>query len=299
MTGKLLLGVVVVSAATLLATGCGSSGSPRPDLIFVSSRDGDYALFGMNADGSRQKRLSHEQGDPSTSGGVLFQTEPAWSPDGREIAFASRRDGTATHLFVMRADGSGTRRLTDTKLDDSNPSWSPDGSKIVFDRGVPGDIYIMAADGTGAHRVIKDDAVEHDPAWSPDGRWIAYARKTPGTSIREIWLVHPDGSERHQLTHLGASSVAPAWSPDSMRLAFASDKPESRSDIYVIGANGKHQRPLTIVGENFEPSWSPDGKKVAFWNAGGIFVVDVDGGQEQLTNEKGNDSSPVWRPPVR
>jgi Tol biopolymer transport system component len=285
--------LLLAAPAVLLVTGCGSSGSPRPDLAFVSSRDGAYQLYGMNADGSRQKRLTHEKGDPSTPSGLIYQVDPAWSPNGKSIAFASKRNGRL-HLYVMRADGTGTRRLTDTKNDDSNPTWSPDGSELAFQRGP--ELFVMSADGTHVRPLGKELAGESDPAWSPNGRWIAYVRKQPATEIREIWLVHPDGSGRRQLTHLGASSLSPAWAPNSQRLAFSSGKKGRSPDIYVIGVDGKHQRQLTLGGsEAFEPDWSPNGKEIAFWSDG-IFTVDLHGGQQQLTNGEGNDSSPVWRP---
>lgn len=292
MTRRLLVGAGLAAAAVLLVTGCGSSPSPRPDIAFVSSRDGAYQLYGMNADGSRQKRLTHEQGDPSTPRGLFFQVEPAWSPNGRLIAFASRRDG-ASHIFVMRVDGSGTRRLTDTKLDDGNPAWSPDGQRIAFDRG--GDLYVMAADGMGARRLGKDLAEEAEPAWSPNGRWIAYSSRAPGTSVRELWLVHPDGSGRHRLTHLNASSRTPAWSPNGQTIAFSTDTSGNIPEIYTIGADGKHRRRITLSqAGSFEPSWSADGTKILFWSDG-IFTVDLHGAQQELTSGE-NDSSPVWRP---
>jgi Tol biopolymer transport system component len=294
MTRTLLLGVVLVAAATLLGAGCGSSGSPRPDLAFVSTRDGDYAIFGMNADGSRQKRLTHEKGDPATPQGLFFQVEPAWSPDGTQIAFSSKRDG-ASHVFVMRADGSDTRRLTETKLDDANPAWSPDGGRIAFDRA--GDIYVVTADGSQVHRVGNDPAEEADPAWSPNGRWLAYARRTPGTTFGEIWLMHPDGSGRHQVTHRKVSSRAPAWSPGGKQIAFSSEAHAGIYAIYTVGLDGKAPRQLSpsAVAGAYSPSWSLDGKTIAFWSDGSIYTVTLIGSQQQLTSGT-NDSSPVWRP---
>jgi Tol biopolymer transport system component len=253
----------------------------------------------MNADGDRQRRLTRQKGEPSTQTGLFFQTEPAWSPDGRRIAFASRRSGSF-QIFVMRADGSGTRRLTSTTADDQNPTWSSDGSEIAFDRGSPGDIYVMKTDGTQAHRIGDDFADEGDPAWSPNGRWIAFSRRTPGTTAREIWLVHPDGSGRHRLTRRSALSEAPAWSPDGRQIAFSTETSSGNEDIeiYTVALAGGSPRRLTssVPTGAYEPSWSPDGKRIAFSSDGSIYAVATNGNEDRLTDPKGNDSSPVWNP---
>jgi Tol biopolymer transport system component len=291
----------LAAVAALLVAGCGGSGRPGTDLAFISTRDGDYAIFGMNADGGQQRRLTHQRGDPSTRTGLFFQTEPEWSPDGTKIAFASRRNGPF-QIFVMQAGGSGTRRLTSTKADDQNPTWSPDGSEIAFDRGSPGDIYVMSADGTHPRRLGNDFADESDPAWSPNGRWIAFTRRTPGTTVRELWLVRPDGSGsgRRQLTHRSALSQSPAWSPDGKRIAFSSETTSGNGDIeiYTVGLSGRDPRGLTssaITGA-YEPSWSPDGRRIAFSRNGSIYTVATNGKEDRLTDPKGNDSSPAWRP---
>src|SRR5262245_27194555 len=96
----------VALAAAVLA-GCGGSASKGPPaLLFVSTKDKDYAIFGADANGSHIRRLTKEKGDPSTPPGLFFQEEPAWSPDGSRIAFASLRGGTS-HIYVMAADGTG------------------------------------------------------------------------------------------------------------------------------------------------------------------------------------------------
>jgi Tol biopolymer transport system component len=281
-------------AVLLLAGGCGSSPVPRPDMAFVSTRDGAYQLYGMSSDGSHQRRLTDEQGDPATPDGLLYQIEPSWSPDGRSIVFASKRNGDL-HLFVMRADGTGTRRLTSTTRDDENPSWSPDGARIAFDRDRH--LFTMNADGSRARRVDADSAAETDPAWSPDGRWLAYVRQAAESRVREIWLIHPDGFGRHPLTHLGASSEAPAWSPDGRRIAFSSDVGGGHTGIYAVGVRGGAPKKLTRSRDDaFEPAWALDGKSVAFWSGGAIVAATLDGSETQLTSPDGNDSSPIWRP---
>ncbi len=286
------------AACLLLASGCGGSGSHGNDIVFVSTRDGDYALYGMSSDGSDQGRLTEEHGDTSSPAGTTFQIDPDFSPDGTRIAFASARTGSLD-VYVMDADGSNTRRVTTADGNQSQPSWSPDGSRIAYQSDQDGDhIYVMGSDGTGARRVTKDLAPEIEPSWSPDGRWIAYSRRLPGTEIRELWVVHPDGSGRRRLTARAEAAYGPAWSPDGKTIAFASKQETGRFEIFVIGVDGKGFRRVTFSTEDaFEPAWSPDGKTIAFSRGGSLVSVDPSGGHPTvLTGSDTNDSSPDWNP---
>ena len=274
----------------------GGEPAPRPDLLVVSTRDGDYAVYAMNADGGRQVRLSDEAGDPSSASGLFFQLEPAWSPDGSRIAFSSKRSGTFD-IYVMNADGTGTTRLTSTKEDDSHPTWSPDGRRIAFARS-PGDIFVMSADGSRA-QPISDPAVEEvEPAWSPDGTWIAYTRRTRGTPIREVWLLRPDGSGQQAVTKQGAVATAPAWSPDGARIAFSSNRDRELFAVFTVSVAGGSLLKIATTAEGmFEPAWSPDGRRIAFAEGGAIYSVELNGGEPQrLTDTANNDSSPAWNP---
>src|SRR5581483_7244869 len=207
------LGVAAVGLAALLAAGCGGSSAPKgpPALVFVSVRNGDYAIFGADAEGKHEYLLTEHEADPSTPRGLFFQNDPAWSPDGRRIAFASNRDGR-THLFVMNADGTGTRRVTNTAHSDEHPSWSPDGRRIVFAR--EGAIYEVPARGGAGKRLGKGFGAAADPAYSPDGRLIAYDYRQPGYSIKDIYLMKADGTGARRITALREVSTYPAWSPD-------------------------------------------------------------------------------------
>jgi Tol biopolymer transport system component len=262
----------------------------------VSTRDGDYAIFEMNADGSAQHRLTSRDGEDVTSPGRLFfQVEPAWSPDAAKIAFASRRAGSFD-IYVMNADGTGTRKLTSGKENDSHPTWSRDGSRIAFERD--GDIFVAAAEGTEPRRISDPVAEEGQPAWSPDGAWIAYVRRTPGTAVRELWLMRSDGSGRRALTSQNARVTTPAWSPDSSRVAFASNEGGDVYALYTIGVDGKGLRGVVPTAtDNLEPSWSPGGDRIAYFDDGAIYSVELGSGEvEKLTDSENNDSSPVWNP---
>jgi TolB protein len=291
---RLSASVGLAVAAVVLLVSCGGDGTARPDLAFVSTRDGPYAIYEMNANGRAQHRLTKADADVSTPEGLFFQVEPAWSPDGSQIAFSSGRNGSLD-IYVMHADGTGTVRLTTTSGDESHPTWSADGGRIAFARMQ--DIYVMNADGSDARRISDPGAEETEPAWSPNGKWIAYARRDPGTDVRDLWIMGPDGAGARRVTSLHANSLNPAWSPDSTRLAFASNVLGPLFDIFTVTVGEKGVRRLSRVGPDaFEPSWSPDGTKVAFSQNGSIMTVDLERNAEELTDPDGNDSSPAWNP---
>jgi dipeptidyl aminopeptidase/acylaminoacyl peptidase len=286
-----LLPLAALAAAAL--GGCG--GSDATDLAFVSSRDGVYSIYVMGADGGGERRLTEDEATtPETPTGLFFEIEPAWSPDGARVAFASKRRGNFD-VYVTGADGKGTRRLTGARADETHPTWSPDGEEIAFQRGNPADLYVK---GPGAARRLTDGPnSEVDPAWSPDGRWIAYQLRRPGTPLAEIWLVRRDGTGNHRLTAL-ERSAQPAWSPDSGRVAFATTA-GSRSDfdIYTVGVDGQGLRRITSSPEDeFEPAFSPDGASIAFERGGAIVVSDTGSGVHTLTDGANNDGSAAWRP---
>jgi Tol biopolymer transport system component len=137
-----------------------------PPIAFVSERDGDSAIFTMRTDGTDVRQLTtSDESDQN----------PAWSPDGTRIVFASHSSysvGTS-ELYTMRPDGTDMRHLTEGMRDDygvvpGEPFWSPDGTRIVFAaRGSQHGIYTMRADGTDKRRLTRNAFWDSDPAWSP------------------------------------------------------------------------------------------------------------------------------------
>jgi Tol biopolymer transport system component len=291
---NLRLTLLALAAACLLA-GCGGSAKPRPDLAFVSTRSGVYAIFTMNNDGKRQHRLTRVPSAASSPENLFYQVDPAWSPDGTKLAFASTRSGVPA-IWVMNADGSGSKLLTSGPKGASHPSWSPDGKQIVFGGANHVGLYVVDADGSHLHRIGKDSAKVAFPSWSPKGNWIAFSRTAPGTPITELWVIHPDGKGLRRVTSLASTVASPSWAPDGKRLAFAAPV-RGQYEIYETNLDGSGLKRLTAsAAEDIDPAWSPDGKLIAFSRDGAIDTVDLAFAVNPLTDGEGNDSSPAWKP---
>ena len=142
-------------------------------------------LYVINADGSGSWRLL-ETARPSSPAAVQYELgwRPAWSPDGRTIAFVGMGDDGNVDVYVVGADGLGQQRLTRHPGVDGNPAWSPDGRKIAFTRRArewgagKTHIYVMNADGSGQRRLTHGH-VHFSVAWSPDGRKMLFERMNP------------------------------------------------------------------------------------------------------------------------
>jgi TolB protein len=256
-------------------------------LAFISSRGrapGSLHVIGADGNGHRWLTL--------TALGI-----PAWSPDGRRIAFESVLDANS-ELFVVNADGSGQRRLTRNYDRDFAPAWSPDGRKIAFlsNRDRQSEIYVMNADGSRQRNLTRNPESDSTFAWSPDGRRIAFASKRDGNW--GLYVMAADGTGQRRLTRGDGVTSSPAWSPDGRRIAFTS----GNFEVYVVNADGSRQRNLTRnAGRDLAPAWSPDGRRIAFGSVrngkSGIHVVNYDGsGQRRLTQ---HGERPLWSPDGR
>ena len=180
--------------------------SPDGRKIAYSSR-GRAGIFVMNHDG-RGSRLVRRGAHSNLS----------WSPNGRMLLFqAVDAQGSAAHVWVMNADGSGLRRITNGCANDADPAWSPDGRKIAISciRTRPemndADIYTVNVDGTGLRRLTSNPRSDTYPAWSPDSRWIAYVAYS-GDFDNGLWVMRSDGKQGRRLTRYTHDSV-PTWQP--------------------------------------------------------------------------------------
>jgi len=272
-------------------------------IAFVSGEGNAFTdIYTMNPDGSNVQRLTN-------SNLAHYYFDPAWSPDGSKIAFV-RFSGTYNdslrlytdivyEIFVMNADGSDQRRLTQSRSDFS-PAWSPDGTQIAFWRDMPSSrgIFVMNADGSD-QRAVASTSELGQPAWSPDGLKFAVT----DFNFFRIYLINVDGSNQTQITQPPASfeDHNPAWSPDGSKITFTRGTGCfwgcETEHLWVVNADGSNPTKLTDTLANTH-AWSPDGTKIIGSQGGDLFVMNPDGsGLTNITNTNDkHEQSPSWQP---
>lgn len=244
--------------------------------------DRPYEIHVVNADGSGEHQV--DPGAPPTGPAdqISDTTDPAWSPDGKTLAFSwgfgkleqlrGQESIEVAGIATMSVDGSKARQVTQKRrpntTEDHKVEWSPDGRQIAFTRvnktNKPLDataVFVANADGTGARRVTPWSLGGQEPAWSPDGTLISF-RSEPNLDedfIGDIYTVKPDGSDLTQLTKAKGKQVyAMSFSPDSRWIVFAMDGVDHLPDLYVVRRDGSDVTPITRTSTwESTPDWAP------------------------------------------
>jgi Tol biopolymer transport system component len=199
-------------------------------------------VFMANADGSDLKVVMRDA------------AMPAWSPNGKLIAFANLRlDSRGISIVDVDEALRGMHAVrvvtrTDDSVPEELPAWSPDGGRIAFtsQRDGNSDIWTVDVDGTHLRNLTsKDLSLDSDPTWSPRGGFIAFGsnRESSSEGGGDIYVMRADGSDVQRLT-FGDSAYAPAWSPDDCGIAFNSLR-SGTSEIYVMRSDGSDISPVT------------------------------------------------------
>jgi Tol biopolymer transport system component len=211
-------------------------------------------------------------------GSNVFRLEeggtPAWSPDGRRIAYSGEPWVGAKQgdIFVLDLETGEKARITETGDHDLQPQWSPDGTRISFTRCLPDHCraHIMKADGTGVRAVEGHPWDAWQVIWSPDGGSWLYSKPLGGLNY-EIFLSDTLGGNEVRRTESSFPDVSPNWSPDGNRIAYLTIGADGYSGaypgIYVMDADGKNRIMLSEPrGDSLksDPAWSADGREVLF-----------------------------------
>ena len=194
------------------------------------------------------------------SGGTNLS--PAWSADGKTIAYSSSRSGDP-EIYLTDVNGSSSRRITNFRGPDVSPVFNPrTGAQIAWISGRTGlpQLYIMETDGSSVQR-LTDSGYATSPSWSPNGQFVAFAwnrKYGPGApGGQDIYVMEIATKRWIQLTHDTGPCDFPSWSPDGRHIVFA-NSPDGRAAhmrIFTMLADGTERHPITGTGSDM-PNWS-------------------------------------------
>jgi len=205
-----------------------------------------WSIHTMNRDGSDRKRLTHDKNK--------WDNSPAWSPDGKQIAFSREYKDTdkvwQQEIWIMNLDGSEQTQIKSLK--GGGPYFTPAG-KIVFHsefKDKKSEISIANSDGSNIIQLTDNDAEEWHPEVSPDGKHIAFMSDRDGNA--EIYVMNIDGSNQQRLTNNDVDDWYPSWSPDGAQLIFSSETDGIRN-IYMMNKDGSSVN--KIIKNGSQAAW--------------------------------------------
>jgi TolB protein len=225
---------------------------------------------------------------------------PAWSPDGRKLAYVSFENGQS-QVFVQEIRSGARRRVSARRGVNSAPTWSPDGRRLALtlSKGDGNlDIYILELSNQELTRLTSWPSIETEPSWSDVGDAIYFTSDRSGGP--QIYRVSSKGGTPARITFEGNYNARPRISPDGSRVAIVhNDRGNYR--IAVVDVEQAYLQVLTSGSQDESPSYAPNGEMLIYASRTGgrgvLSTVSVDGRFEQrLATAKGEIREPAWSP---
>lgn len=266
--------------------------SPAGTHIAYEVRDGVRNFIWLADSAGRNARQLTTEGFESI-------TPDSWSPDGRELLYASRRTGTAD-LWVIPIAGGTARQLTRDVRNDFHGSWSSDGKWVAFvsERGRQTDVWVVPAAGGVERRITDTPAQEYTPTrWRPGTHELSFVAEQIQSSV---WALDLDSGAERRLTPDSIRVGAFFISPNGQQVVYTIVRGGGIHDLVVMPLAGGASRVLLAGGGTvIQPRWSPDGSKIVFESDRGgtndVWVIDASGGApRQLVNWPGYEYSARW-----
>jgi len=250
-----------------------------------------YQLIVADADGENA-RILMESKQPIMS--------PAWSPDGRKLAYVSFENGQS-QVFVQELRSGARRRVSARKGVNSAPVLSPDGRflALTLSKGDGNlDIYKLELANQVRTRLTRWSSIETEPSWDNDGKWIYFTSDRSGGP--QVYRISADGGSPARISFEGKYNARPRISPDGTKLAVVhNDRGNYR--IAMVDVERSYTQVLTEGNLDESPAFAPNGEMLIYASrAGGrgvLSTVSVDGRFEQrIAAAKGEIREPAWSP---
>ena len=233
----------------------GDKGVFSTRIAYVTKGGGRYTLRVADADGE-SGQVPLNSNDPIIS--------PAWSPDGRELAYVSFEEQKAV-IYIQEMASGKRRAVAAFRGSNSAPAWSPDGQTLAatLSRGGGSQLYLMGRNGDNVRRLTTSNAIDTEPVFAPDGRTLYFVSDRGGGP--QIYRTPLGGGTVDRVTFAGAYNISPAISPDGRTLAYISRVGGAfRLHTLDLSAAGATPQSLTDTSDDESPSFAPNGKLVIY-----------------------------------
>ena len=272
----------------------GQKGVFATRIAFVVKRGNRFELQIADADGS---------GEETALASFEPIISPAWSPDGRRLAYVSFENKKPVVYVHSLADGR-RQAVANFRGSNSAPAWSPDGRMLAVVLSIDGgsQIFVINSDGSGPRRRLSSsNSIDTEPVYSPDGQSIYFTSDRGGSP--QIYRMPATGGEAQRVTFEGSYNVSPRISPDGKTLAYIS-RNGGKFQVVALDLASRQTTTLTDSDKDESPSFAPNGRMILLATINGgrgvLSAVSVDGRIKQRVPYTGGDvREPAWGPFIR